>query len=175
VIDEVDAVFRRCSSGEDSEGSNKSECGESNFGKLDGIKAINNVLMVGIRSRWELLDETLLRPGRLEVQIEIPLPDRESWREILQIHFDALRKKSRLSVRLMEYLIVDHGAMFQNRKKQRTAMAIRLIRWFEDESVKHSSVPSKLFGIKLLRLFDHHTIWLQILQPVGFPERILLD
>ena len=48
-------------------------------------------------NRRELLDEALLRPGRLEVQIEIPLPDKEGRREILQIHFDALRKKGRLS------------------------------------------------------------------------------
>jgi vesicle-fusing ATPase len=33
----------------------------------------------------------------LEVQIEIPLPNKEGRREILQIHFDALRKKGRLS------------------------------------------------------------------------------
>jgi vesicle-fusing ATPase len=48
-------------------------------------------------NRRELLDEALLRPGRLEVQIEIPLPNKEGRREILQIHFDALRKKGRLS------------------------------------------------------------------------------
>ena len=45
----------------------------------------------------ELFDDALLRPGRLEVQIEIPLPDKEGRREILQIHFDALRKRGRLS------------------------------------------------------------------------------
>ena len=43
------------------------------------------------------MDDALLRPGRLEVQIEIPLPDKEGRREILQIHFDALRKRGRLS------------------------------------------------------------------------------
>mmetsp|Transcript_41942 Transcript_41942/g.48430 ORF Transcript_41942/g.48430 Transcript_41942/m.48430 type:complete len:152 (+) Transcript_41942:95-550(+) len=48
-------------------------------------------------NRRELLDEALLRPGRLEVQIEIPLPDQEGRREILKIHFDPLRKKGRLS------------------------------------------------------------------------------
>jgi len=47
--------------------------------------------------RRELLDPALLRPGRLEVQIEIPLPDQASRREISQIHFAALRKRNRLS------------------------------------------------------------------------------
>lgn len=48
-------------------------------------------------NRRELLDSALLRPGRLEVQIEIPLPNKEGRREILQIHFNALRSKGRLS------------------------------------------------------------------------------
>jgi len=51
-------------------------------------------------NRRELLDAALLRPGRLEVQIEIPLPNREGRREILQIHFGALRERGRLSPQL---------------------------------------------------------------------------
>merc|ERR1712238_497157 len=47
--------------------------------------------------RRELLDEALLRPGRLEVQILVPLPNRDGRREILNIHFDALRNRGRLS------------------------------------------------------------------------------
>lgn len=65
--------------------------------KLDGVNAIPNVLLIGMTNRRELLDTALLRPGRLEVQIEIPLPDKEGRREILQIHFNALRSKGRLS------------------------------------------------------------------------------
>lgn len=53
--------------------------------------------MIGMTNRRELLDEALLRPGRLEVQIQVPLPDLEGRREILKIHFDALRKNGRLS------------------------------------------------------------------------------
>ena len=65
--------------------------------KLDGVKSIPNVLLIGMTNRRELLDEALLRPGRLEVQIEIPLPVREGRREILNIHFGALRNRGRLS------------------------------------------------------------------------------
>jgi ATP-dependent 26S proteasome regulatory subunit len=48
-------------------------------------------------NRRELLDDALLRPGRLEVQIEIPLPSMDGRREILQIHFALLRYNGRLS------------------------------------------------------------------------------
>ena len=70
--------------------------------KLDGVNALENILLIGMTNRRELLDPALLRPGRLEVHVEIPLPDVEGRREILNIHFDALRKRGRLSQPLME-------------------------------------------------------------------------
>ncbi|KAL7482321.1 hypothetical protein ACHAW6_007992 [Cyclotella cf. meneghiniana] len=97
VIDEIDAVFRKRSSAEDSGEATRSSTVNQILAKLDGVQAIPNVLLIGMTNRRELLDEALLRPGRLEVQIEIPLPSREGRREILQIHTDALRRKGRLS------------------------------------------------------------------------------
>ncbi len=97
VIDEIDAVFRKRSSAEDSGEATRSSAVNQILAKLDGVNAIPNVLMIGMTNRRELLDPALLRPGRLEVQILVPLPDREGRREILNIHFDALRKKGRLS------------------------------------------------------------------------------
>lgn len=100
VIDEIDAVFRKRSSAEDSGEATRSSVVNQILAKLDGVNAIPNVLLTGMTNRRELLDEALLRPGRLEVQIEIPLPNRDGRREILQIHFEALRRKGRLSKRL---------------------------------------------------------------------------
>ena len=97
VIDEIDAVFRRRSSGEDSGEATRASVVNQILAKLDGVDTINNILLIGMTNRRELLDTALLRPGRLEVQIEVPLPDKEGRREILQIHFDALRNKGRLS------------------------------------------------------------------------------
>lgn len=100
VIDEIDAVFRKRSSAEDSGEATRSSTVNQILAKLDGVQAIPNVLLIGMTNRRELLDEALLRPGRLEVQIEIPLPSRQGRREILQIHTAALRKKGRLSQQL---------------------------------------------------------------------------
>ena len=97
VIDEIDAVFRKRSGGDESGEATRASAVNQILAKLDGVNAIPNVLVVGMTNRRELLDDALLRPGRLEVQIEIPLPNKEGRREILNIHFDALRKAGRLS------------------------------------------------------------------------------
>ncbi|KAI8027247.1 Pleiotropic drug resistance protein 3 [Camellia lanceoleosa] len=54
--------------------------------KIDGVESLNNVLLIGLTNRKDLLDEALLRPGRLEVEVEISLPD-EHVAAILQSAF----------------------------------------------------------------------------------------
>ena len=100
VIDEIDAVLRKRSSSEDTGEATRSSVVNQILAKLDGVKAISNILVIGMTNRRELLDEALLRPGRLEVQIEIPLPNKEGRREILNVHFNALRQRGRLSRQL---------------------------------------------------------------------------
>ena len=65
-------------------------------------------------NRRELLDKALLRPGRLEVHIYIPLPDKQGRREILHIHFQALRKRHRLSKPLCSAIDGDVSQNYNN-------------------------------------------------------------
>lgn len=112
VIDEIDAVFRKRSASEDSGSATRASAVNQILAKLDGVNAIPNVLIIGMTNRRELLDEALLRPGRLEVQVEIPLPTKEGRREIFQIHFEGLRRSGRLSESLCK--AIDGPAMGQN-------------------------------------------------------------
>jgi len=63
---------------------------------LDGINDIDNVLVFGLTNRMDSLDPALTRPGRLEVHVEIGLPNAESRLEILNIHTKAMRENRRL-------------------------------------------------------------------------------
>lgn len=53
---------------------------------MDGVEQLNNVFIVGMTNRLDLIDEALLRPGRLEIQLEIGLPDESGRLQILNIH-----------------------------------------------------------------------------------------
>jgi vesicle-fusing ATPase len=97
VIDEIDAVFRKRSALDSSSEVTRASAVNQILAKLDGMQSLDNVLFIGMTNRRELLDKALLRPGRLECQIEIPLPDQNARREILKIHFGPLWERGRLS------------------------------------------------------------------------------
>lgn len=42
---------------------------------IDGVTSLNNILVIGMTNRKDLIDEAILRPGRFEVHVEISLPD----------------------------------------------------------------------------------------------------
>ncbi|MBD2260875.1 AAA family ATPase [Pseudanabaena sp. FACHB-2040] len=54
--------------------------------ELDGLQGCKNVLLIGATNRPTALDPALLRSGRLDLQIEIGLPDAEGRLAILQVH-----------------------------------------------------------------------------------------
>jgi len=53
---------------------------------MDGLQERGRVVVIGATNRPNAIDPALRRPGRLEVEIEIPLPDKKGRLEILQIH-----------------------------------------------------------------------------------------
>lgn len=58
---------------------------------MDGVDQLNNILIIGMTNRLDMIDEALLRPGRLEVHMEISLPDEKGRVQILTIHTAKMR------------------------------------------------------------------------------------
>jgi proteasome regulatory subunit len=61
--------------------------------EIDGFEPLGNVKLIGATNRPDTLDEALMRPGRFDRIIEIPLPDREGRLEILKIHTKRMNMK----------------------------------------------------------------------------------
>jgi vesicle-fusing ATPase len=58
----------------------------SRFPYMDGVDQLNNILIIGMTNCLDMIDEVLLRPGHLEVYMEISLPDEHGRYQILNIH-----------------------------------------------------------------------------------------
>ncbi|MDY7083040.1 MAG: AAA family ATPase, partial [Halobacteria archaeon] len=54
--------------------------------ELDGIEELRDVKVIAATNRPDRIDKALLRPGRLDKSIEVPLPDEEAREKIFEIH-----------------------------------------------------------------------------------------
>ncbi|WP_101477811.1 CDC48 family AAA ATPase [Candidatus Nitrosotalea bavarica] len=54
--------------------------------EIDGLEELHNVLIIGATNRVDLIDSALLRPGRFDRIIEVPLPDTKGRENIFKIH-----------------------------------------------------------------------------------------
>ncbi|MBA7688215.1 ATP-dependent zinc metalloprotease FtsH [subsurface metagenome] len=54
--------------------------------EMDGIESAEGVFVIGATNRAELLDPAILRPGRFDYHIEVPLPDPSARRAIFNAH-----------------------------------------------------------------------------------------
>jgi proteasome regulatory subunit len=54
--------------------------------EIDGFRPLDRVKVIAATNRVDILDQAILRPGRLDRLIEIPLPDRQSRYEIFRVH-----------------------------------------------------------------------------------------
>lgn len=61
--------------------------------EMDGVESLERVIVIAATNRPDILDEALLRPGRFDVIIEIPLPDKDSRLDILRIHTEGMPLK----------------------------------------------------------------------------------
>ena len=59
---------------------------------MDGFDSLGQVKMIMATNRPDTLDPALLRPGRLDRKIEIPLPNEQARLEILKIHAGPISK-----------------------------------------------------------------------------------
>ena len=91
IFDELDAVCKQRGSGSSGGTGVGDSVVNQLLSKLDGVEQLNNILLIGMTNRKDMIDEALLRSGRLEVHLEISLPDEAGRAQILKIHTNKMR------------------------------------------------------------------------------------
>ncbi|TPX40620.1 hypothetical protein SeMB42_g05915 [Synchytrium endobioticum] len=97
IFDELDAICKQRGSKNDGTGVGDSVVNQL-LSKMDGVEQLNNILIIGMTNRLDMIDEALLRPGRLEIHLEISLPDENGRFQILNIHTAKMRNNNLMDV-----------------------------------------------------------------------------
>lgn len=97
IFDELDAVCKQRGSGSGGGTGVGDSVVNQLLSKLDGVDELNNILLIGMTNRKDMIDDALLRPGRLELHVEISLPDEPGRLEIFNIHTSKQRKHGALA------------------------------------------------------------------------------
>lgn len=93
ILDELDALFIKRGNGRNS--GEDTKIVNTFLTEMSGLESLENVIFIGTTNLIDNIDPAVIRSGRLTTKVKVDKPDREGLLQILQIHIDKLKKKSR--------------------------------------------------------------------------------
>ena len=85
-IDEIDAVGRHRGAGVGGGNDEREQTLNQLLVEMDGFEGNEGVIVIAATNRPDVLDPALLRPGRFDRQVVVPLPDIRGREQILNVH-----------------------------------------------------------------------------------------
>jgi len=85
-IDEIDSIGRKRGAGLGGGHDEREQTLNQMLAEMDGFEATEGIVMMAATNRPDILDPALLRPGRFDRQIVVPLPDLDERLPILKVH-----------------------------------------------------------------------------------------
>ena len=101
-LDEIDAIGAKRLDGSTSGDREVQRTLMQLLAELDGFDALQDVKIIAATNRPDILDDALLRPGRFDRVIEIPIPDDASRKAILGVHLSSMNTKKIAIGRVVE-------------------------------------------------------------------------
>ena len=158
-MDEIDAIGgRRFSEGTSADREIQRTLMEL-LNQMDGFDALGQVKIIMATNRPDTLDPALLRPGRLDRKIEIPLPNEQARLEIIKIHASSISKHGDIDWEAIVKLSDDfNGADLRNVCTEAGMFAIRSERDFVKEEDFLKAVRKIADNKKLETKFEYKPV-----------------
>lgn len=148
IFDELDAICKQRGANPGGAGVTDSVVNQL-LSKIDGVNALNNILLIGMTNRIDLIDEALLRPGRFEVLIEIGLPDEKGRQQILTIHTQAMQQAHRLDPSVDIALLAEITRNFSGAELEGLVRSAASFAFQRSVDMKDLSKPADASAIKI--------------------------
>ncbi|HVA42692.1 MAG TPA: ATP-dependent zinc metalloprotease FtsH [Acidimicrobiales bacterium] len=100
-VDEIDSIGRKRGAGLGGGHDEREQTLNQMLSEMDGFDSSEGIVMMAATNRPDILDPALLRPGRFDRQIVVPLPDLEERLPILQVHCRGKRMAPTVDLRLI--------------------------------------------------------------------------
>jgi proteasome regulatory subunit len=162
-IDELDAIGARRMDGATSGDREVQRTLMQILAEMDGFDARGEVKLIAATNRLDMLDPALLRPGRFDRVIEIPIPSREARESILKIHTSGMSLDEGVNLKLISDMA--EGSSGADLKALSTEAGMHAIRE-ERTIVYHSDFEGA--AIKILHKERNH-----ISEPEGLVQQYI--
>jgi len=85
-VDEIDSIGRKRGAGLGGGHDEREQTLNQMLAEMDGFEVTTGIVMIAATNRPDILDPALLRPGRFDRQVVVPLPELDDRRKILAVH-----------------------------------------------------------------------------------------
>jgi len=134
--------------------------------EMDGFAKNSGVIVLGATNRRENLDDALLRPGRFDVEVNVPLPDVKGREDVLLLYLSRVKVAPDLDVKTvakgtpgfsgaeLENLV--NQAAVHAAKERRNGISTQDIEWAKDKVTMGPEKKGKKFDAETIRNTAYH-------------------
>ncbi|MDE0701982.1 MAG: ATP-dependent zinc metalloprotease FtsH [Acidimicrobiaceae bacterium] len=97
-IDEIDSIGRKRGAGLGGGHDEREQTLNQMLAEMDGFEPTDGIVMMAATNRPDILDPALLRPGRFDRQVVVPLPELDDRKKILSVHLKGKRTSDDVDV-----------------------------------------------------------------------------
>lgn len=147
-IDEIDAVGKQRGTGLNMGNDEREQTLNQLLAEMDGFSINENVLVIAATNRKDVLDSALLRPGRFDRIINVPLPDKQSRKSILNVHLKNKKIENNISLDFLAELSAGFsGAQLKNLVNEAAINSVKMNNTIITQKNLEDALEKLLVGI----------------------------